>query len=121
MTASKTGFEIDGRQGLEGVENIPLISPIHGLGAIALNMAIKYHDVTIIKDGTMYQQYKMEGRNMRELHLDEVFETAIRIEQHLLGTPERLAKLMELTFADGAEANTEGDQNPDAVSEEPTP
>jgi hypothetical protein len=72
----------------------------HGIAAVALNMAIKYHDSTVVKDGTMYQQYKMEGRNMRELDLDTVFETAMRIERHLLTAPGRVSKMMEELIAD---------------------
>jgi hypothetical protein len=68
----------------EALPNAP-VAPAHGIAALALSFALKYHDTTIIKDGAMYQQYKLEGRNLRPLHLNEVFETAIRIEAHLLG------------------------------------
>jgi hypothetical protein len=80
-------------KGLEPLKDTP-IAPAHGIAAIALNMAIRYHDISTIKDGTLYQQYKLEGRNFRELHLDMVFETAIKMEAHLLGASERIAKLV---------------------------
>jgi hypothetical protein len=70
------------------------IAPAHGIAAIALDMAMKYHDMSIIKDGAMYQQYKLEGRNIRGINLDTVFETAIRIEAWLLGASERIAKIV---------------------------
>lgn len=79
-------------------EHLPedtLIPSAVGIGAIALNMAMKYHDFTIIKDGMMYQQKKLEGANIVPLHLDMVFETAIRIEQHLLGTSSRIATAVQ--------------------------
>lgn len=70
------------------------IAPAHGIAAIALSMAMKYHDMGMIKDGALYQQYKLEGRNITTLGLAEVFETAIRIEAHLLGSSDRIAKLI---------------------------
>lgn len=70
------------------------VAPAHGIAAIALSMAMKYHDIATVQDGALYQQYKLEGRNMRELHIDMVFETAIAIELHLLGASERIAKVL---------------------------
>lgn len=70
------------------------IAPAHGIAALALDMAIKYHDIHMVKDGALYQQYKLEGKNMKPLHLDMVFETAIKIEAHLLGASERIAKVI---------------------------
>jgi hypothetical protein len=70
------------------------VAPAHGIAAVALSLAMKYHDIATIKDGVMYQQYKMEGRNIREIHLDHVFETAIKIEAFLLGASERIASLV---------------------------
>jgi hypothetical protein len=70
------------------------IAPATGIAAMALNMALKYHDINTVQDGALYQQYKLEGRNMRSLHLDHVFETAIRMEMHLLGASERIAKIV---------------------------
>lgn len=70
------------------------INPTHGIAAIALSMAMKYHDIVTVQDGTLYQQYKLEGRNLVPLHLDMVFETAIRIERHLLTSSDRIAALI---------------------------
>jgi hypothetical protein len=70
------------------------VAPAQGIAAVALNMSLKYHDIATVKDGAMYQQYKLEGKNMRELHLDMVFETAIKMEAHLMGANERISKLI---------------------------
>lgn len=80
-------------KGLEPINGTP-VAPAVGIAAIALNMAIRYHDISTIKDGTLYQQYKLEGRNIETLHLDMVFETAIRMEAFLLGASDRIAKLI---------------------------
>lgn len=66
----------------------------HGVAAIALSLAMKYHDINTVQDGTLYQQYKLEGRNMEPLHIDAVFETAIKIERHLLASSDRIAALV---------------------------
>jgi hypothetical protein len=87
-TSSEPGFH-----GLENIGPTP-VAPAHAIAAIALNMAIKFHDINTVQDGTLYQQYKLEGRNMSGLHLDMVFETAIRIERHLLASSERIAKIV---------------------------
>ncbi len=70
------------------------VAPAHGIAAIALNMALKYHQMTMIPDGLTYQQYKMEGRNIREIGLVDVFETAMKMEGFLLGASERIAKIV---------------------------
>jgi hypothetical protein len=70
------------------------VPPQVGLSAIALNFAMKYADIITIKDGALYQQYKLEGRNIQVLHLKEVFYYAEQIEKHLLETPSRLANLV---------------------------
>lgn len=75
------------------IGNTP-VAPAHGIAAIALSMALKYHDMGMIKDGALYQQYKLEGRNITNLHLSEVFETAIKMEAHLLGSSDRIAKMI---------------------------
>lgn len=73
--------------------NSPL-SPAHGIAAIALTMALKYHDINTVQDGALYMQYKSEGKNFRELQLDHVFETAMKIEAHLIGSERRIAKIL---------------------------
>jgi hypothetical protein len=85
------------------------VAPAHGVAAIALSMAMKYHDIATVKDGALYQQYKLEGKNMTPLHLDMVFETAIQIERHLLGSSDRIANLI----VDALEFKEEGDDAPD--------
>lgn len=86
------------------------VAPAVGIGALALNFALKYHNINTVQDGQLYQQYKLEGRNMRELHLDNVFETAILMELHLLGTSERIANL--LIDAISVKVEDEGNQDP---------
>lgn len=70
------------------------IAPAVGVAAIALSMALKYHGMQMIPDGLTYQQYKMEGRNITTLGLHDVFETAIKIELHLLAGSERIAQIV---------------------------
>ena len=70
------------------------VGPAHGIAAIALSMAMKYHDINTVQDGVLYQQYKLEGHNLTPLHIDMVFETAIKIEQHLLGASDRIAGML---------------------------
>ena len=76
------------------------VAPAHGIASIALSMAMKYHDISVIKDGALYQQYKLEGRNIQTLHLDHVFETATRIERWLLASSDRIAKVVVEAIAD---------------------
>jgi hypothetical protein len=90
--------------------NTPL-GPMIGVAAIALNMAMKYHDINTVADGALYQQYKIEGRNMVPLHLDMVFDTAMQIERHLISGNKRVAKLM---VAAVLEDHTDGE--PDATT-----
>lgn len=80
------------------------IAPAHGIAAIALSMAMKYHDMNMVKDGALYQQYKLEGRNIRMIGLEDVFETAIKIELHLLASSERIAKVVVDAISEGIEA-----------------
>lgn len=86
-------IENDIIKGLEPIAGAP-VAAAHAIGAIALNMALKYHDIATVQDGTLYQQYKLEGKNFRELHLDHVFETAILMEMHLMGSSQRIAKMV---------------------------
>lgn len=82
------------------------VAPANAVAAIALDMAMRYHQINTVSDGVLYQQYKMEGRNMETLNLDMVFETAIRIEQHLLAANERVAKIVVDAIVDGLEADS---------------
>jgi hypothetical protein len=70
------------------------VTPATGIASIALTMAMKYHDMATVKDGTLYQQYKLEGRNIQNFGLTDVFETAAQIEQHLLDFRDRIAKII---------------------------
>jgi len=79
------------------------VAPAHGIAAIALSMAMKFHDINTVQDGLLYQQYKLEGKNMRGLHLDDVFETAMRMEAFLLGASKRIAKLVVDAIAHGVD------------------
>lgn len=92
------------------------VAPAQGIAAIALSMSMKYHDISTVKDGALYQQYKLEGKNLIPIHLDMVFETAIQIERHLLGASERIAKLV----VDAIEFQLEYDKPAsDAASDDP--
>lgn len=83
----------DEMKALAPAENFP-VAPAHGIAAIALNMALKYHDMQMIPDGLTYQQYKMEGRNMKTIGLEDVFDTAIKMEAFLMGASDRIAKIV---------------------------
>src|SRR5262245_34096250 len=98
----------DGTAGLpsEIVNNAP-VGPMVGISALALNMALKYHDSNTVQDGTLYQQYKLEGKNMHGLHLDMVFDTAIQIEQHLVAANTRVAKMIVLAALERDESEAE--------------
>lgn len=106
-------MRIDGRTEVAGlpdeIKNAP-ISMAHGLSGIALTMAMKYHDISTVQDGTMYQQFKLEGRNMVGLELAHVFETAERIEEWLVGSEGRIAKILIAVL-----------ENADIVPEEDVP
>lgn len=73
------------------------------VAAVALTLAMKFHDINTVQDGTLYQQYKLEGQNMTPLHIDMVFETAIKIERHLLAGSDRIAQLVFDAVATGLE------------------
>lgn len=107
-----------GFEGLEPIQNAP-VAPAHGIAGLALSMAMKYHDINMVKDGQLYQQYKLEGRNMRELHLDVVFETAIRIEMHLLGASDRIAKLVVDAIAYDPEVESHAEEGEADTSKVP--
>jgi hypothetical protein len=70
------------------------VAPAHGIAAIALSMAMKYTDISTVQDGALYQQYKLEGKNFVPLDLHLVFDTAERIEKWLLGSSDRIAKIV---------------------------
>lgn len=88
------------------------LAPAHGIAAIALSMALKYHEINTVQDGQLYQQYKLEGRNMRDLNLDIVFETAIRIELHLLAASDRIANVVVEALQVAIEGEPEDEPKP---------
>ena len=90
------------------------IAPAHGIAAIALHLSLKYHDINTVQDGALYQQYKLEGKNMTPFHLDHVFETAERMEKWLLASSERIAQVL----VDALEVKVEEEEKPDAGEEE---
>ncbi len=104
---------------MEPLGNAP-VAPAHGIAAIALNFALKYHDINTVQDGVLYQQYKMEGKNMHGLHLDHVFETAIQIEKHLMMSSQRIAGIVIDAISDGVD-EAEEIADADAPPAEPTP
>ena len=79
------------------------LAPAQGIAAIALSMALKYHDINHVHDGALYQQYKLEGRNISGLTLDWVFETAIKIERHLMASSDRIAGMLIDALAEPVE------------------
>lgn len=95
------------------------LAPAHGIAAIALSLAMKYHDIATVQDGTLYQQYKLEGRNMMPLHIDAVFETAIRIEMHLMASSERIAKIVVDAIADMPDDEPDGEGEISTSTENP--
>jgi hypothetical protein len=90
------------------------VAPAHGIAAIALSMAMKYHDIATVQDGTLYQQYKLEGKNMQALHLDMVFDTAIQIERHLLASSSRIAGIVVEALQVGVGEDSDEQQPEDA-------
>lgn len=78
---------------LPELNGVPL-STAHAVSSLALNFALKWHDMRLIKDGAMYQQKKLEGENFQLIDLADVFETAKLIELHILGSPNRLSQAL---------------------------
>jgi len=102
--------ENDDFKALETIKDVP-IAPAHGIAAIALNMALKYHDMSMVKDGQLYQQYKLEGRNITCIGLEDVFETAMKMEAFLLGSSERIAKIVVDALSIRVEDDTQSPQD----------
>ncbi len=104
---------------LEPIKESP-VTPAVGIGALALNFALKYHNINTVQDGTLYQQYKLEGKNMSALHLNDVFETAIAMEKHLLATSDRIAAIVVDAISSGDREDEEASDK-DAALSEPQP
>lgn len=75
------------------IKDAPM-STATAISSIALNFALKYWDLNMVRDGTLYQAYKLEGRTLEGLSLAQVFDTARQIEEHILGAPGRLSELV---------------------------
>lgn len=105
MTEETRLSVMDGADVFSDDEGQIKVDPLTGLATLALSLALKYHDINTVQDGALYQQYKLEGRNMHGLHLDMVFETAMQIERHLASSPKRIISAMfdEVDEADLAE------------------
>lgn len=100
----------DALAGMSDEEKGAQLGPMMGVAAIALNMAMKYHDFATVQDGALYQQFKLEGRNMSTINLEEVLRTATIIEKHLIDANGRVAKLF-VAAALTDEELVEGDES----------
>ncbi len=100
---TEVSVDTDELAALEPVGDAPLL-PAHGIAAIALNMALKFADINTVQDGALYQQYKLEGRNIQGLHLEWVFHIADRIERRIMDTPNRLSAAIFEQIEDGLNA-----------------
>lgn len=107
-----TFSQADALEGIPEEVQHSAVGPMIGVAAIALNMAMKYHDIATVRDGQLYQQYKLEGKNMVPLHLDMVFHTAMQIEAHLIAANSRVAKLIAFSVLDDIEAHGSGQEAP---------
>lgn len=93
---------------IEPLNNQPL--PVaYLIGSVALNLALKWHDMTLIKDGVMYQQKKMEGANITHIDLPDVLETAKVFERHLMASSERVAEIVVDALVHGSNLEKDGD------------
>lgn len=96
---------------LPGMGDTP-ISAAHGISALALNLALKWLDMGMIKDGSLYQQKKLEGANIRLIDLPDVLATAREFEKHILGSPNRLSELVIEALGEAVDEvlNEDGDE-----------
>lgn len=78
---------------LEPVQDAPL-TPSVAISALALNLALKWHDMCLIKDGSLYQQKKLEGANITLIDMPDVLATAQRFEAWLLSGQVRHANIL---------------------------
>lgn len=74
------------------VSSAPLgLTHEEGIRATALAMAVRYHGDTIVKDGQMYQQFKLEGKNMQPTAPLLILQIAMDFERYLRGDYAALA------------------------------
>lgn len=64
----------------------------------ALGMAVRYCGDNVIKDGTMYQQLKLDGKPIKEGSHDLVLQSAVAFERYLRGDYQDLVD--ELVYGD---------------------
>jgi len=94
--AHKVGETLDLGNAADMVNDLPAalnsapIGTYPGIAAMALHFSLKFHDINTIQDGALYQQYKLEGRNMCDLHLDMVLRTAAVLEKWMVTANERI-------------------------------
>ncbi len=104
---------------LEPIADAP-VTPATTVAALALNLALKFHDMGMIKDAAMYQQFKLEGKNIVPLQLAMVLDTALKMEGYLLGASERIAKIVVDALEAGIESELpESESKPDDESTKP--
>lgn len=100
------------------------MSPATAIAALGLSMSLKFHDINTVQDGTLYQQFKLEGKNLRGLHINDVLDLAKVLEQHILSAPSRMTdRIMESlmdSFADAADddSTVEGTADDNQAHEE---
>jgi len=105
----------DDFKALEPLKDNP-VSPAVVVASIALNLSLKYHDMCLVKDGTLYQQYKVEQRNIKTMHLSDIMEVAKQFEAHLMAADKRIAKLI----VDAIEFHLEDDEHDEPAAPDTT-
>lgn len=96
---------------LPAIEN-EKVSPGLAVASIALSLAVTYHTNSIIKDGAMYQQLKLEGKDIKSSGVEDVIDIARQFEIHLLQSSERIAGII----IDAATEYMENDLTPSQSS-----
>ena len=86
---------------LEPIADQPM-SAAHGVAAVALGMALRYYDTSTVQEGGLYQQLKLEGRNIQALHPDMVLDLAKHFERHIMEAPNRLSEMVIDAVIDAA-------------------
>lgn len=86
--------------GMDGLPKDTKMTESMLISTVALNMAMKWHDIGVVKDGAMYQQLKLEGKNLPVLTLPDVLATAQAFEAHLLAGPNRHAEMLSERIID---------------------
>ena len=73
---------------IEHLEQAP-VSASTAIAALAMNFALKWFDMTMVKDGTLYQQYKMEQRNITVIDFPDILKKAAEFEAWLINSDNR--------------------------------